>query len=149
MTATSGQKRRLVVDACVVVKWQLDDEGDTAPALAIRDDYVIDEVELSAPSLLVYELANAMHSAARRRRLKPEVAQEALENLLECDIRLEKPQPQRILQLAQEYQISPYDAAYIETAERLGVVLWTADRALYEAVHAKLPWVQWISDYIR
>lgn len=149
MTA-SGRKRRLVLDACVVVKWQLDDEGDTASALAIRDDYLVDRVvDLSAPSLLVYELANAVYCAARRKRLKPEIAREALANLLACEIRLETPDPDRILELAQDYQISAYDAAYVAAAERLGVPLWTADRPLYNAVHEKLPWVQWISDYTR
>jgi predicted nucleic acid-binding protein len=149
MTA-GGRKPCLVVDACVVLKWQLDDEGDTAAALAIRHDYLTDEiVELSAPSLLVYELANGVHSATRRMRLKPEVAREALANLLACEIRLETPEPERMLQLAQEYQITPYDAAYVQAAERLGAPLWTADRALYNAVHGKLPWVQWISDYTR
>lgn len=141
-------RRRLVVDACVVLKWQLDDEDDRGSALALRNDYLVEEtVDLSAPTLLEYELANGVRSAARRVRLSPEVAGEALRNLLDCEIQLHAPDPGRILTLAQEHAITPYDAAYVDLAERLGVELWTADRPLYAAVAGRCPWVRWITDY--
>lgn len=141
-------RRRLVVDACIVLKWQLDDEDHLANAVALRDDSLIEEtVELNAPTLLVYEIANGIHSAARRSRLTPGVAREALSNLMDCDIQLHAPDVGRILSLAQQHGITAYDAAYVDLADRLRVELWTADRPLYDAVAGRCPWVRWITDY--
>lgn len=143
-----ARKRRLVVDACVVLKWQLDDEEHVASALALRDDLLItEEVELNAPTLLIYELINGIHSAARRARLAPSQAQEALDNLLACEIGLHAPGPEHILALAQRFRVTAYDASYVALAEHLGAELWTADRPLYDAVAKRLSWVRWIADY--
>ena len=146
----SPAKRRLVVDACVVLKWQLDDEAHVGNAIALRDDYLVaEEIAISAPNLLVYELANAIYNAARRARLAAKLAGEAFENLLACEIDLQGPPTERILALAFELGLSAYDAAYVALAERLGVELWTADRPLYEAASRRFPWVRWIADYPR
>jgi predicted nucleic acid-binding protein len=144
----TAAKRRLVVDACVVLKWQLDDEAHIANAIALRDDYLIgEETVLSAPHLLVYELANGVYNAARLARLAPKLAREAFQNLLNCEIDLRAPPPQRILDLALELGLSAYDAAYVALAEELASELWTADRPLYETTSRRFPWVRWIGDY--
>jgi predicted nucleic acid-binding protein len=141
-------RRRLVVDACVVLKWQLDDEDEVERAVALRDDFLIEEaVELSAPHLLIYEIANGIWSAARRARLEPEVAQDALANLLACGIHLDSPPPERVLAVALDLGVTAYDAAYVVVAEQLRADLWTADRPLYEAAAPRWPWVRWIGDY--
>ncbi len=147
MSPEPGQ-RLIVVDASLVLKWQLDDEEDVAPAVAIRDDYLIrDTVNLAAPTLLVYELANGVWSAARRGRITEEIAPEALRNLLDCEIELHAPAGDRILTLALQHDITAYDAAYVSLAERLRAELWTADRPLYEAVAGSYGWVRWVADY--
>lgn len=144
----AAAKRRLVVDACVMLKWQLNDEEHVANAIALRDDFLIaDEVELSAPSLLVYELTNGINTAARDARLSEEIAAEALDNLLAAEITLYSPDPPRILALARGFRVSAYDASYLALGERLGAQLWTADRPLYNAVAKELSWVRWIADY--
>ena len=95
------------MDASVVLKWQFDDKQDVDHALALRDDCLIAErLELDAPVLLAYELTNAIRSAAVRARLAPEVAEEALGNLLACGIALHAPVPERILALALRFDIS-------------------------------------------
>ncbi len=137
-----------MVDASVVLKWQLDDEHDVDHALALRDDFLIAErLELDAPVLLAYELTNAIRSAAVRARLAPEMAEAALGNLLACGIGLHAPVPERILALALRFDISGYDAAYVAVAEELGAELWTADRRLHEATRGDLRWVNWIGNY--
>ncbi len=139
--------RRLVVDACVVIKWQLDDEEHVEQALALRDDFLLEgAITLEAPDLLHYELTHAIHKAARRARLPEELAGEALANLVACDIKLHPPQPGRTLELARRFNLSGYDAAYLALADRLGIEFWTADRKLHQA-SAELPAVRWIGDY--
>ena len=49
--------------------------------------------------------------------------------------------------MAQQFNRSAYDAAYLTLAENLGTQLITGDRRLYNAVSAQLPWVLWIGDY--
>ena len=147
---TAPARRRLVVDACVVAKWQLDDEEETAAALALRDDLLIaEEIEVHAPTLLTYELTNIIHNAARKARLEPARAEEALSNLLACPIELHAPEPLRVLAIARECALAAYDAAYVALAERLGAELWTADRPLYTRSGKKFRWVRWIGEYLR
>ena len=141
-------KPTLVVDASVVLKWQLSDEDDTHAALALRKDYLEGEsIALSAPHLLIYELTNALWAATRRLRLAPDLAREALGNFLECDIALRMPAPEKVLEIAMAAAVTAYDAAYVALAEELGAELWTADRALFEAASPRFAWVRWIGDY--
>ena len=142
---SEGTGRRAVVDASVVLKWQLDDEEQVEQALALRDRYLIEgTLALDAPLLLSYELTNAVRTAERRLRLAPDVASEALANLLAAAPELHPPDPRAALVLARELGISGYDAAYVALAELLGVELWTADRKLQRA--AGRDDVRWIGD---
>ena len=50
---------RIVVDASVVVKWFVP-EKDTGKALKLRDLYIRGDVELLSPTLLYYEVSNAL-----------------------------------------------------------------------------------------
>ena len=43
-----------VVDASVVLKWYLPDEKYSHKALRLLDNYIADELDLLAPSLLEY-----------------------------------------------------------------------------------------------
>lgn len=145
---SAGGRRRAVVDASVMLKWQFDDEDGVDRALALRDDYLIaGDVTLHAPVLLVYEITNAVHAATRRARLSDEVADAALDNLLACAVALHPPDGARMLALARQFGISAYDAAYVAVAEHLHADLWTADRPLHRAVSGELGWVRQIEDY--
>lgn len=137
-----------VIDASVVLKWQLDDEEDVAFALALRDDFLLHgAIELHAPALLVYELTNAVRMAARRARLDEAVEQQALEQLLDAGIELHGPDPARVLATARRHGISGYDASYVTLASELDVDLWTGDLRLRNALDGKQPHVRPIADY--
>ncbi|MEM3995420.1 MAG: type II toxin-antitoxin system VapC family toxin, partial [Thermofilum sp.] len=49
-----------VVDASVVVKWFVEEEGSDR-ALEVRDRYVSGELKLIAPELLPFEVLNALY----------------------------------------------------------------------------------------
>jgi len=145
---TSSSERSVVIDASFALKWQLDDEADTEPALLLRDDVLVRKrITAHAPTLFVYELTNGVVSALRRKRLDAAVGQRVLRNLLSVGVVLGIPALERTLELALEYELSAYDSSYVALAEQLGIELWTADRQLYDAVGISLPWVRWISDY--
>ena len=137
-----------VIDASVALKWQLDDEQHSPQALALRDDVLLQgKVAPFAPSLYLYELINGIVSAVKRDRLRQSQGEEALRNLFSIEFELRTPPTDRTYAIALEHGLSAYDSSYAALAESLGAELWTADRALYEAVGTALPWVRWIGDY--
>ena len=140
--------RLVVVDASVVLKWQFDDEECVSQAIALRDDfYLRGAIRVIAPQLLAYELANGITVAARKKRISPDKAAEAVSNLLELGIELREVEPLSLLELALRYNISAYDAAYVALAWSEKCELWTGDKALYQAVKDEPSLLKWIGDY--
>lgn len=138
----------MVVDASVVLKWQLNDEEHIAQALTIRDDFLVRaKSKLIAPQLIVYEILNGMIIATSRKRVAADKATEAITNLLSSGIEVGEVNPRRTLELALQYDLAAYDAAYLAVAESEGCELWTGDRVFSEAVKDKLLWVRWVGDY--
>jgi len=51
-------------------------------------------------------------------------------------------------ELAKQFNRSrAYDVTYLAWAQLNQCDLWTADEKLYNAVHAKLPWVKWLGNF--
>ena len=139
----------VVVDASVVLKWQLDDEEYISQATALRNDfYARGAIKAIAPYLLIYEVTNGILTATRRKRLDSDRASEVIDNLIKLGVELRGVEPAKVLGLALQYNLSAYDAAYLALAESEGCELWTGDRSFYQAVKAFLPRVKWIGDYI-
>jgi len=137
-----------VVDASVVLKWQLDDEDCVSQALALRDDYYSRKaLNLIAPQLLTYEVVNGIATASRRKRLTPEMAFQAMENLLALNVELREIDTLQVLEIALRYNLASYDAAYLVLAEAENCDLWTGNRAFFQAVKDKTPGIKWIGDY--
>jgi predicted nucleic acid-binding protein len=138
----------VVVDASVVLKWQLDDEDCIPQATALRDDfYARGAIIVIAPHLLVYEVVNGIATAARHKRIAPNRAIVALSNLMALGVELREVEPFRVLEAALRYNLAAYDAAYLTLAEAEKCDLWTGDRAFYQAVKGELPLVKWIGEY--
>ena len=143
------EPRLVVVDASVVLKWQLDDEECIPQATALRNDfYALGAIKTIAPHLLVYEVINGTVTATRRKRLTSDKALEVVHNLMELGVESKAVEPARVLELALEHNVSAYDAAYLALAESEGCELWTGDRPFYQAVKDDSPQVKWIGDYV-
>ncbi|MDD4859027.1 MAG: type II toxin-antitoxin system VapC family toxin [Dehalococcoidales bacterium] len=139
-----------VVDASVVLKWQLDDEDCVSQATALRDDYYArGAITLIAPQLLLYEVVNGIATATRRKRLTPDKAIEAMDNLLVLGIELREVEPLKVLEMALRHDLAAYDAAYLTLAEAESCDLWTGDRAFYQAIKEESSHVRWIGDYAK
>lgn len=138
---------KLVIDASVALKWQLDDEEYVHQAVALRDDSLRGSVKIYAPTLLLYEAINGLVAASRRRKLPaPEVAL-AINYLLAIGISIKTPNLQRATALALAHNVAVYDGVYLALAEQEDCEFWTGNYALYRAVNRKLRWVRWIGDY--
>ncbi len=99
---------------------------------------------LVAPTLLYYEVANALHRYVAHGDLLPDEVETLLDLALRMDIELvgDAGLHRRALQLARMFSLpAVYDAHYLALAERLGAEFWTADARLAQAVQDRLPWV--------
>lgn len=98
--------------------------------------------ELIAPSLLHYEVANALYQRQRLGRVSAELAALQLDRCLRLPIELHG-DPRlhaRALEIARERCLpATYDAHYLALAERFRVPLWTSDHRLAGALGDGLP----------
>lgn len=136
----------MIVDASVILSAFFPDE-DQLQAQALIREHVMGRVELVAPTLLLYEVTNAVVQARRRGRITDEQAEKILSSFEGLGITLRPVTWQQVLPLALRFDRSAYDAAYLALAKISEQPLVTADRRLYNAVHERLDWVQWMGDY--
>jgi len=135
---------RCVIDASVVLKWYLPDEKHTTEAQRVLERYLAGELSLLAPTILAYEVLNALLVAERMARIPESVTETAYSGFLDLQIHfpdlLENALP--TLGMARAYNRSAYDASYLSTAERHGADFITADLRLFNAVKDHLKWVK-------
>ncbi|HEY4485288.1 MAG TPA: type II toxin-antitoxin system VapC family toxin [Nitrospiria bacterium] len=124
-----------VLDSSFALAWALPDEtSGQADRFFTR---IKGEYAFWVPALWWYEIANALIMAQRRRRLsEPDRIRliELYETLpIQTDILLGADIIRRLHALAQEHNLSAYDTAYLELAQRRGFELATLDRDLIKA----------------
>lgn len=119
----------LVVDASVVAKWVLVEDGSEL-ANALRD-----ESGLIAPSLLASEVGNAFYKAVRRGDIVRADAIAAIRSVLRPFDRLVPNEDlhTRALELSLDLTHPIYDCFYLALAERERCALATADARLVTA----------------
>ena len=120
-----------IVDCSMTMAWCFEDETTS------QTDAVLDRLETESafvPTLWSLEVANVLRSAERRGRLIQEKAEKFLVTLQTLPIFMDREAPDRawdeILPLARIHSLTPYDAAYLELALRLGLPLATLDKEL-------------------
>ena len=126
---------RFVIDASIAVAWCFEDQK--APEAERVLDRMAAGGEALAPAIWPFEVANALRSAERSKRLTPVQTARFLERLLGFGILLEAPQMasvfDQVLSRARAHRLTVYDAAYLELAVRTGLPLATLDGALRKA----------------
>jgi predicted nucleic acid-binding protein len=122
----------VVVDASVVVKWVIPEEY-SENALRLLNDHLDGKIEAHAPCLVVFEAASALRKYVLRGILSEQQAREAMKLIWEAEPVIEyldAQQAAEALSLSLELGITPYDAAYLVLAKRLGAILFSADEKL-------------------
>ena len=138
--------KRLVIDASVALKWFLLDEKYGDRALDLLERFVRGELDLAAPSLLVYEVINGLVIAQRKGRIAEEKVLSSISGFLNLGITfvdvagLEA----RVLHFCRVYDRSAYDASYLAVAEQDSLALVTGDERLYNSTKGNAAWVKWI-----
>ena len=125
-----------VLDNSVVTGWYLSGQStDYTQAVATR----LETDKALVPQLWQLELANVLKTACTRGSLTQALALQILDTLaqLPIDVDAGAPPGQRhLFELAMRFDLSSYDAAYLELAMRHGVPLATQDQALRLAAQA-------------
>ena len=136
----------MIADASVLLCAFFPDESQ-AQAQALLRDHASGRERLKAPTLVVYEVTNAVWQAERRGRISSAQAEQILRAAAGLEIELLPLEWGESLPLARKFNRSAYDAAYLSLADRLHERMITADERLYNAVRSKLKWVEWIGSY--
>lgn len=128
-----------VVDCSVTVAWCLNEGSGYAGQIAD----VLRDASALAPAIWPYEIANALVMAERRQRIAAGERDHLIALIDALDIAIDPAPtgvPATIAALAQQYQLTVYDAAYLELALRHGLPLATLDaRLVIAARQAQLP----------
>lgn len=136
----------MIVDASVILSALFPDENQ-AQAQAVIRNHVAGQVVLCAPTLLHYELSNAVWQGVRRQRIDMGQAYTIMRTFDGLDIAQQPVAWEEMLSWGQRFNRSAYDAAYLGLAAHRQEPLITGDLRLYHAVRADLEWVLWLGDY--
>ena len=130
--------KRLVLDASVAVAWCFEEES-TRFTEGILDS-VIGGAEVLTPAIWPFEVANALLVAERHKRVTMAQATALLQRISKLPVLVEAISPNRafeqILQVARQYQLTEYDAAYVDLALREALPLATLNAKLGRAAHS-------------
>lgn len=127
----------LVLDPSLALSWYFEDERTpTADALL---DRVADQ-GATVPGMWRLEIANGLRTALRRKRIDKAFRDRAIAELTRLPIMVDTDTDRyawtTILQLADQFGLTPYDAAYLELAQRRTLPLATLDEPLRTAAPA-------------
>jgi len=106
------------------------------------------EYRIAAPTLLYYEVSNALYRYALAGQLTAQEVSELFAAALGVGLWFygDAQLHQQALAIAQRENLSAtYDAHYLALAERLCALFWTADRRLFQALQPQLSWVHFVS----
>ncbi len=125
-----------VLDNSVVSGWYLTGQStDYSQAIAVR----LEQEKALVPALWQLELANVLKTACTKGRLSHAQARQILDVLAQLPIEVDTGAPpgqRQLFELAMRFNLSSYDAAYLELAMRHGLPLATQDEQLKLAATA-------------
>ena len=128
----------IVLDCSVTLSWIFEDETTTASEAAL-DRVVRDGAWV--PIHFWLEVAHVLWVSERRGRLQSGQSSLFVEMLEDLQIDVDREPVDRatttILALSRSMRLSPYDAAYVELAQRYRLPLLTNDEAMIRAATAE------------
>ena len=127
----------LVIDSSITLAWFFEDERTERADVVMRQ---VAKTGAVVPSLWRLEIANALQSALRRKRINAAFRDASIADLRSFPIAVDSETDHHAwgtsLTLAERCQLTLYDAAYLELAQRLRLPLASLDQDLRAASRA-------------
>jgi predicted nucleic acid-binding protein len=124
----------MVIDSSVTLAWLYGDER-TGPVERVFDQVIVEGAWV--PGLWRLEVANGLQQAIRRRRIDTRFRTRAISYLIELDISIDLEMTffawTTTLALSDRFGLTPYDACYLELAQRRALPLASLDKDLRAA----------------
>lgn len=124
----------LVVDASVALAWGLPDEASDYAAAVLA---VVEHSVVHIPDLWLYEIANGLAIASRRKRILPEEERVFLTALSKLNLNISRRVNlvliRELITCARRFGLTAYDAAYVNLALQQDVPLATLDHRMRQA----------------
>ncbi len=130
----AGQDR-LVLDASVVIKWYVEEEG-TDRALRILEDYSNGKLDLISVQLMPFEVINALRYARNFGTIDLLKVGESLSKLQVGLFPLLYGLYEQAVNFAVKYGTTVYDASYLSLAVNTDCILYTADAKFVDKVRS-------------
>ncbi len=122
---------KVVIDCGLLAKLFIPEEGSDAAA-GTFEKWRTSDAELWAPELLLIEFTNVMWHKVKRKELSYQLARANISDLLKLPINIAKHSIliEAAFRLAEEFNITAYDACYAALAHYLRAPFATADKKL-------------------
>ena len=117
----------VLVDASAILAVLLNEQGRSAITAQTEN------ATLLAPETLPFEIANALTSLYRKKKITGEELAAAYRNYALIPLRSVKADPENALKIACKYKISAFEAYYLEIAYRLKISLITFSVSMKKA----------------
>jgi predicted nucleic acid-binding protein len=134
----------ICIDASIILRVVL--LPDNTSIQNLWQSWVSKEIQLVAPTLLFYEVTNALYQQQKNKAISPETILKTLELSLELPITFvnEANLHLKAREIAMQYNLSAtYDAHYLALADWMKIDFYTADIKLVNSLKPfKLKWVK-------
>jgi predicted nucleic acid-binding protein len=128
----------VVLDASVTLAWLFDDEHDF-DRIAAGSLQIVERDGALVPTIWVLEVANGLRNGERRGRFEQREVARFTNRISVLSIDVDDIDRDYafgpLLAVARQYNLSVYDATYLDLAIREGLPIATLDRALERAAH--------------
>ncbi len=124
--------KRCVIDASFCLAFLMPDEYGLEVNVSFAS-FIQGQLFYLAPTLLPYEIANAILCAVDRKRITTEEAFGVLQKFQQLDIALFSINQQHVLELAHREKLNIYDASYLSLSIQEHASLLTLDKRLKRA----------------
>jgi len=128
------ERAKVIVDASVIVKWFVE-ENYFREARLLRDSYANGLIDIVVPSLMYYEVINALKYSGEFGEDELKEIAGILEDFQFTEVGLKGRFALRSIEIAMRKGLTIYDASYVALAYELNSELYTADEKLIMKVN--------------
>ena len=122
------ERQKKVVDASVIVKWFLDEEGNDK-SLELKNQHIQNKILLVVPELIFLEVLNALKFKEKDEEKLIKISSILLK-IRFMIIQIDRIILEKAVQLSLQYDLTIYDALYAALAQIYECPLITADKKL-------------------